>query len=238
MTNEELVYLYQNGDNKALETLIEKNKGIIYKLANKFYIEGTNSIDREDLEQEGHIGLITAADKYKTDMDKHCKFITYSVYWIYQKMNRFIKVKSTNEETSLNIPIGEDGDTELLDYIEGVDYSFENVEEKLYNQQLRKELEEVMEQHNTLREREVLKLHYGWDNNKCMSLRDISEMFEVTPERVRQIEVRGFRKIRTCKWARIKAKEIYIQKKLRSIHSVLGTIESIRFAESYLRNVI
>lgn len=37
---------------------------MVYELANKFYVEGTKSIDREDLDKEEIIGLIIAADKY------------------------------------------------------------------------------------------------------------------------------------------------------------------------------
>jgi RNA polymerase sigma factor (sigma-70 family) len=143
-----------------------------------------------------------AAELYNFDMQHKANFVTYSFYWVNQKINRFMRIRNTNEETSLNTPIGEDGDTELIDFIEGVDYSFENVEDKLYNQQLRKELEEVMNQNNTLREREILKLRYGWDNNICMPLIDISELFNVTPERVRQIEVRSLRKLRCSTYIR------------------------------------
>src|SRR3712207_7622501 len=91
MTNEELVYLYQQGDKQVLDSLIEQNKGIVYKLVNKFYVEGTNSIDKEDLEQEGIIGLIIAAGKYDLNNPKKAKFITYAIHWIYSKINRYIK---------------------------------------------------------------------------------------------------------------------------------------------------
>ena len=39
------------------------------------------------------------------------------------------------------------------------------LENKIYNQQVRRELEEVMNKYNTLKEREILKLSYAWDNN-------------------------------------------------------------------------
>lgn len=51
MTNEELVQLYQNGDKQALNELVENNTGIVYKLANKFYVNMTSSIDKDDLIQ-------------------------------------------------------------------------------------------------------------------------------------------------------------------------------------------
>src|SRR3712207_259209 len=157
MTNEELVYLYQQGDKQALDSLIEQNKGIIYKLVNRFYVEKTNSIDREDLEQEGTIGLIIAARKYDFNNEKKAKFITYAIHWIYSKINRYINQRNTNDETSLNIHIGEDEENELIDTIKDIDYSYENVEEKIYIKELRQEIEEVMREYNTLEEREILK---------------------------------------------------------------------------------
>lgn len=80
MTNEELVYLYQNGDRRALEELTLKNQGIINKLSSKFYTECTSSIDIEDINQEGYIGLITAAGKYDINNPKKAQFITYAAY--------------------------------------------------------------------------------------------------------------------------------------------------------------
>ncbi|MFL0197987.1 sigma-70 family RNA polymerase sigma factor [Clostridium sp. WILCCON 0269] len=180
MTNEELVELYQSGDEQALNELMEKNTGMVRKLANKFYTEKTNSIDIEDLQQEGFIGLITAARKYDFDNAKRAKFITYAVYWIHQKMNMFIKSKNTNDEISINVPVGETKDTEFGDSIKDENNLYENVEDKIYNLQLRKELEEVMVNYNTLNEREILKLRYGWDNNKCMSCEEVGEIFNVT----------------------------------------------------------
>lgn len=234
MTNEYLVQLYQQGDKQALEKLIEKNNGIVYKIVNKFYVEKTNSIDREDLEQEGTIGLMIAAKRYDINNPREANFITYAIHWIYSKINRYINQKNTNEEVSLNTPMGEDEGTELMDYIEGVDYSFENIEEKLYYKQLRRELEKVMDSCNTLKEREILKLHYGWDNNRCMPLHEIGDIFKVSAERVRQQESQAMRKIRCSPWGRSKAIELYGQKKRYSIHSINGVIETINFAERYL----
>ncbi|EDK34971.1 sigma-70 family RNA polymerase sigma factor [Clostridium kluyveri] len=234
MSNEELVQLYQAGNKGALDKLIELNKGIVYKFANRFYTEKTNSIDKEDLKQEGFMGLMVAADKYKFNIEKPCKFSTYAVYWIYHKMNRFIKSKNTNEETSLNIPNSSDGDIEFMDCIEGVDYGFENVEDKIYNEQLHRELEEVMARYNTLKEREILKFRYGWDNYKCMTCGQIGEIYNVTRSKINNIEHTALGKIRRSSWGAAKAKEMYIQKRRQSVHSISGTIESMSFAARYL----
>lgn len=234
MANEELVYLYQQGDKSALDELIESNKGIVYKLVNKYYVGKTNSIDREDLEQEGYIGLMVAADRYKFNIENPCKFSTYAVYWVNAKINRFITTKNTNEETSLNIPLNDDDKSELQDFIEGKDYGYENIEDQVYRRELRTELEEVMNEANTLREREILKLHYGWDNGREMTCREIGNIFNIPHERVWRVEHMAIRKIRDTKWGRLKIKEIYHDIELRNSWSIPGAIEKINFAENYL----
>ena len=84
--------------------------------------------------------------------------------------------------------------------------SMENVEDKLYLSQLRNELEQAMTQTNTLREREILKLHYGWDIEPIV-LKDIGEIFNVEAARVKQIESMAMRKIRNSKWGRTTGKK-------------------------------
>lgn len=195
MSNEELVRLYQEGNKQALSILIEQNKGIIFKMANKFYIGQTNSISVEDLEQEGYIGLMIAAQKYKFDKEKKAKFSTYAIYWIYQKINRFVKQKNTNNEVSLNTKVYETEEDEEIDFIKDDDNGYENIEEKLYIRQLRTDLELAMNENTTLREREAMKLYHGWDCNKC-TYPEIGEIFNVSRERVRQILRDAYRKIR------------------------------------------
>lgn len=226
--------LYQQGDKQALSKVIEQNTGIVYKLANKFYVEGTNSIDKEDLEQEGFIGLMIAAERYDFNNPTKANFITYAIHWVYCKMNRFINRKNTNYETSIYTPINED-DTTLLDTLEDDNNSYENLEDKLYNQDLRKELEHVMNGHNTLKEKEVLKLHYGWDNNRSMTFNEIGELLSHTGERVRQVEAKALRKMRNSSWGKEKAKELYIEK-TENVYSINDFINVEQFKNKYLDN--
>lgn len=215
MSNEELVQLYQNGDNKALDELIENNTGMIKKIANKY-----NGINRElefdDLFQNGVLGLMAAAKKYKFDIEKKAKFITYAVFYIDRYMYRSVNGCSSkdignnklyNSCTSLNIPIGEEGETrELEDFIEYIDYGFENIEEKLFIANLRKELEVLMQTHNTLEQREILKLKYGW-NSKPMTLNEIAEILNITGNKARLKESAALRKLRNSMWAKKNIKE-------------------------------
>lgn len=196
MNNEELVMLYQHGDNKALEQLTKQNEKLIYKIANRFYVENTNSIDFEDLVQEGYLGLITACNKY--DPNLNTKFITYAFYWIYQSISRFFKYKNTNDETSLNTPVGEDNN-ELLDLMESKDKPIENLEDKLYIQELREDLESVMERYNTMNEREVLKLTYGWDIEP-VAPDTIADLLKTSSDKVKKTRVNAINKIRRSMW--------------------------------------
>lgn len=206
MSNEELVQLYQNGDRKALDKLIQQNNGFVNKIVNRFYCNHTNSIDREDLVQEGYIGLINAANKYDVNRDNAAKFITYAYFHINRMINGFVNQTDTTTETSLNTPSGED--IELMDQIGSDDYSFENVEEDLYRKQLRNELETAMKDNNTLFERNVLKLRYGWDNNNQASYKEIADMFNTYSGKIRSTEARALTKLRHCGWGERTARDL------------------------------
>ena len=246
MTNEELVLRYQQGDKQALELIIEQNRGIVYKLANKFYVTKNNTIDKEDLEQEGFIGLMIAAEKYKSDMENKAQFITYAVNWIYQRIYNCVVGQSSkgqgnmqfnNNCTSINLPLGEDGDMELQDTIQDTENAYENIEEQIYLKELRNELEEVMGQSNTLKEREILKFRYGWDI-KPMTLNEIGELYEVTGNNIRDIQARALRKLRNNKRIKVMG---YIERisdlNAKSMKCPERVVDKISFAEQYFKNI-
>ena len=198
MTNEELVIAYQQGDRQALDKLLDKNQKFIYKIVNKFYFEGINSVDKDDLIQEGNIGFIMACKRYDVNNEKKAAFTTYAFYWIYSKIHRFINSRDTNEETSLNKPVGEE-QSELIDLLESNGNDIENIQEKIYLQELRAELEGVMNTYNTLHEREVLKLYYGWDTDQ-VSIEDIADIFQASSNDIRSTKSKAIRKIRSSMW--------------------------------------
>lgn len=212
--NEELVKLYQSGDNKALENLIQANTGIIKKIVSKY--DGINrELEFEDLFQDGILGLIKAAKKYDFNNKNKAKFITYAVYYINRYIHSSVNGWSSKEVgnnnfyhkcTSLNKPTGEDEEKELWECVADEESGFENIEEKLFLNKLRKELEDVMYKNNTLGQREVIKLRYGW-NSKPMTLNEIGELLDITGNKARLIESTALRKIRNSEWARENKKE-------------------------------
>ncbi|MFS8910408.1 RNA polymerase sigma factor RpoD [Synechococcus sp. H60.3] len=104
---------------------------------------------------------------------------------------RFI-AKSAQLPISLETPIGKEEDSRLGDFIES---EGETPEERVAKVLLREDLESVLET-LTPRERDVLKLRYGLDDGRMKTLEEIGQIFNVTRERIRQIEAKALRKLR------------------------------------------
>jgi len=93
-TNEELVRDYRAGISSAKEKLILKNYGLVKMLAFQYDRKTTSEVCIEDLIQEGQLGLIESIDRYDGSMKDSAQFHTYAVYWIKQKMIRYMRDKS------------------------------------------------------------------------------------------------------------------------------------------------
>ena len=96
--------------------------------------------------------------------------------------------------TSLATAIGEDEDSELVDFIPA-DIDPDPVATAAMNQALRDALDKVLCT-LTPREQRVLRLRNGWDGRKPMTLEQVGKEFNVTRERIRQIEAKAIRKLR------------------------------------------
>ena len=101
--------------------------------------------------------------------------------------------KIAQDPVSLETPIGEEDDSHLGDFIQDDD-SPEPHDAASYTL-LKEQLEEVM---NTLtpREAKVLKLRFGLEDGKARTLEEVGKEFDVTRERIRQIEAKALRKLR------------------------------------------
>ena len=209
MSNEQLVLEYQNGSKEALNKLVENNQRIVYKIAKRFYIQGITSIDIDDLIQEGLIGITIAAERYNIHHELKPKFITYAVYWINQRIGRYIAKMDTNQEISLNTLIGEGDDIELIDMLQDGTNAFMSAEEKIYQEELREELKQAMIDNNTLLEREVVNMRYGLEDRDPLTLEDIGSILDVNKSSVRRLETRALGKLRRSVWGRKKYKEEY-----------------------------
>ncbi len=104
---------------------------------------------------------------------------------------RFI-AKSAQLPISLETPIGKEEDSRLGDFIEA---DIENPEQDVAKNLLREDLEGVLATLSP-RERDVLRLRYGLDDGRMKTLEEIGQIFDVTRERIRQIEAKALRKLR------------------------------------------
>ncbi len=101
--------------------------------------------------------------------------------------------KIAQDPVSLETPIGEEDDSHLGDFIQDEDSPAPH--DAASYTLLREQLEDVMST-LTLREAKVLKLRFGLEDGKARTLEEVGKEFDVTRERIRQIEAKALRKLR------------------------------------------
>ncbi|MDR2530173.1 MAG: RNA polymerase sigma factor RpoD [Oscillospiraceae bacterium] len=108
-----------------------------------------------------------------------------------EKVREILKI--AQEPVSLETPIGEEEDSHLGDFIPDEDAS--EPAEAAANTFLREQLDTVLDS-LTDRERRVLKMRFGLYDGKARTLEEVGHDFNVTRERIRQIEAKALRKLR------------------------------------------
>ena len=101
--------------------------------------------------------------------------------------------RAAREAVSLDLPVGEDGDTFLGDFVE--DRNSPPLEDAVSESLLGEELREALDALGD-RESRVLRLRYGLDDGQPQTLEEVGKVFGVTRERIRQIEAKAIRKLR------------------------------------------
>lgn len=102
-------------------------------------------------------------------------------------------LKISRDPVSLNTPIGEEDDSHLGDFIED-DSALSPADSAAFSM-LRAELATALES-LTDRERQVVKLRFGLEDGRARTLEEVGKEFNVTRERIRQIEAKALRKLR------------------------------------------
>jgi len=108
-----------------------------------------------------------------------------------EKVRQILEV--AKEPVSLETPIGDEEDSQLLDFVE--DENAENPLDGAVNSALAEATLEVLEQ-LTEREQKVLRMRFGIGMNTDHTLEEVGKQFGVTRERIRQIEAKALRKLR------------------------------------------
>ncbi|HLD78637.1 MAG TPA: sigma-70 domain-containing protein, partial [archaeon] len=110
-----------------------------------------------------------------------------------ERVERLQELVTSSQTTSLETPVGEEGETEMIDLLqdETMPSPQEDISRFLQHERIAALLLKMNE-----RERRVLTLRYGLDDGISRTLGETAKFFNITRERVRQIEVVAIRKLR------------------------------------------
>lgn len=184
---------HQKKDMSAREALINANLKFVPSVAKQFKGCG---LPFADIVEEGNIGLIKAIDRFNPQKDN--KVISYAVWWIRKCIMEAIEKKGVleteniddfNNSNSEKDDIYEDNNNNInlkneLDTSEETPIDTKHIIEELFDG--------ISE-----RERYIVSDYFGLDGGKPKTLDEIGEEFNITKERVRQLNEKALKKMRS-----------------------------------------
>lgn len=173
----------QDGDPAARATLIERNLRLVSHIVKKYY---SRTNDTEDLVSIGTIGLIKAIDSF--DPSKGTRLATYASRCIENEILMYFRAqRKTSGEVHLGdaIEIDKDGNPlTLQDVIRDERDMEQELEQKIRWEKVRRYIEAMPEG----REREILVLRYGLNNQKPLTQREVAQRLNISRSYVSRIE--------------------------------------------------
>lgn len=192
---EEEMYLQRmkNGDKEAKNKLVEHNLRLVAHIIKKYY---ANTNDQEDLVSIGTVGLIKAINTF--DPNKNIKLSSYASRCIENEiLMHFRSIKKRAQDISLNEAIDSDKDGNpltLMDIMSCEDNIIEELDTKIKSAKVRDFIGQVL----TKRERTIIILRYGLNNEKPLTQREVAELLKISRSYVSRIETKALRKLKRC----------------------------------------
>lgn len=190
---EEKLYLdkFENGDLSAKDILIERNLRLVAHISKKY---ASSTIPLDDLISIGTIGLIKGINSYNSK--KGVKLSTYISRCIENEILMFFRnSKKVNSEVYLNEPIGKDKDDNVITLQEVLENNERSIEDSIDLKLKEKKLYEKMNSILKDREREILILRFGLNNNKPLTQNQVAELFGISRSYVSRIESKAISKL-------------------------------------------
>ncbi len=182
--------LWKAKDYNARDILIEHNLRLVAHIVKRY--ENTGE-DKDDLLSIGSLGLIKAVDSF--NFNANTKLSTYAARCIENEILMYLRSNKKNKQTTwLYTTIGVDregNEIKLCDIIE--DPSLSTIE-KIINDEAAKNINTALKI-LTNREKEIINLRYGLDNNIPLTQREIAENMKISRSYVSRIEKRALTKI-------------------------------------------
>ena len=187
----------QQGDQRALNKLIEANLRFVVSVARQYKGQG---VEMEDLVSEGNMGLMKAAAKF--DASKGVRFVNYAVVQIRQQIEKAIEqqTRQQNMPLSVDAPLGHRTNMSLLSVL--VNSNAPMADERIHSEAIEEAVEFALGSLDK-REAQVVNAFYGI-NQEHETMAEIAEDMELKRERVRQIRDKAVRKLRKAYKQRLK----------------------------------
>ena len=183
---------YQEGDQEARATLIERNMRLVAHVAKKYQ---NTDYDMEDLLSVGTIGLIKAVNTFHTD--RGSRLATYAAKCVENEILMLLRAnKKYSKEVSLFEPIEVDKDGETVSLVDVIEMENKEALETIILSQDIKELYDAFDHCLRDTEKKVIGMRYGLYGGKEHTQREIADMLVISRSYVSRIEKKSIEKLR------------------------------------------
>ena len=202
MSNEELALKIQAGETELTSSLWDNVVALVRSFAHRFYThsEGRGGVEVDDLIQIGYFAMLHAVRRYDPAQSAFSTFLTLYLRNYFQaatgrryttKNGRVKPKDALNASSSLNITVDDDEETELIELISDPSISWDGVDDRICNEQLREALETELDLIPPQYSEVIRKRFFD-----CKNLEEIAKENGVTGSRIGMIVNKGIRLLR------------------------------------------